>query len=444
MITNDTVYHFVGIKGSGMSALALVLNDLGYQVQGSDIDQYTFTQRDLERAGIKILPFSETNLHEGLTVIAGNAFQDDQIEIKTALEMGLPVVRYHQFLGELLKGYTSIGVAGAHGKTSTSGLLAHVLSGVAKTSYLVGDGTGKGIKDAQFFAFEADEYRRHFLAYSPDYLIMTNIDFDHPDYYTGLDDVFDAFQSEAYKVQKGIFAWGDDPELRKIKANVPVYYYGTREDDDFQACNIQRTVQGSEFDAYYHGENIGHYHVPLYGEHNVLNSLAVIAVSHLEKIDGKEVARELADFKGVKRRFTEKKVADVTIIDDYAHHPSEIRATLDATRQKYPDKKVIAVFQPHTFTRVIALMDDFAKALNNADVVYLTDIFSSARESSGKVSSADLAKKINKGGEILKLDNMSPLLDYHDAVVVFMGAGDVQKYERAYEDLLSHLSLKNN
>ncbi|MCB4409002.1 UDP-N-acetylmuramate--L-alanine ligase [Latilactobacillus sakei] len=444
MITSETVYHFVGIKGSGMSALALVLNDLGYQVQGSDIDQYTFTQRDLEKVDIKILPFSADNLHEGLTVIAGNAFQDDQIEIKTALEMGLPVVRYHQFLGELLKNYTSIGVAGAHGKTSTSGLLAHVLSGVAKTSFLVGDGTGKGIKDAQFFAFEADEYRRHFLAYSPDYLIMTNIDFDHPDYYTGIEDVFDAFQSEAYKVQKGIFAWGDDPELRKLKSNAPIYYYGTKSNDDFQARNIQRTVEGSEFDAYYHDENIGHYHVPLYGEHNVLNSLAVIAVSYLEKIDGREVARELADFKGVKRRFTEKKVADVTIIDDYAHHPSEIKATLDAARQKYPDRQIVAVFQPHTFTRTIALMDDFAASLNLADEVFLTDIFSSAREKSGKVSSADLGAKITKGGRVLKLDNMSPLLDFEQPVVVFMGAGDVQKYEYAYEELLSNLSPKDN
>lgn len=444
MITKDTVYHFVGIKGSGMSALALVLNDLGYTVQGSDIDQYTFTQRELEKENIRILSFSADNLHDGLTVIAGNAFQDDQIEIKTALEMGLPVVRYHQFLGELLKGYTSIGVAGAHGKTSTSGLLAHVLSGVAKTSYLVGDGTGKGIKDAQFFAFEADEYRRHFLAYSPDYLIMTNIDFDHPDYYTGIEDVFDAFQSEAYKVQKGIFAWGDDPQLRQLKANVPIYYYGTKETDDFQARNIQRTVEGSEFDAYYHDENIGHYHVPLYGEHNVLNSLAVVAVSYLEKIDGQEVARELADFKGVKRRFTEKKVADVTIIDDYAHHPSEIKATLDAARQKYPDKQIIAVFQPHTFTRTIALMDDFAASLNLADEVFLTDIFGSVREKAGKVSSADLGAKITKGGRVLKLDNMSPLLDFEQPVVVFMGAGDVQKFEYAYEELLSNLSPKDN
>lgn len=184
--------------------------------------------------------------------------------------------------------------------------------------------------------------------------------------------------------------------------------------------------------------------MPLFGEHNVLNSLAVIAVAYFEEVDLDEIKKELLSFKGVKRRFAERQIADMTVIDDYAHHPSEIRATLDAARQKYPDREVIAVFQPHTFTRVIALMDDFAKALNNADHVYLTDIFSSARESNGSVSSEDLAKKIAKGGQILKLDNMSPLLDYHNAVVVFMGAGDVQKYERAYEELLTHLSLKDN
>ncbi len=156
------------------------------------------------------------------------------------------------------------------------------------------------------------------------------------------------------------------------------------------------------------------------------------------------MARELADFKGVKRRFTEKKVADVTIIDDYAHHPSEIKATLDAARQKYPDKQIVAVFQPHTFTRTIALMDDFAASLNLADEVFLTDIFSSVREKAGKVSSADLGAKITKGGRVLKLDNMSPLLDFDQPVVVFMGAGDVQKYEYAYEELLSNLSPKDN
>ncbi len=302
----------------------------------------------------------------------------------------------------------------------------------------------KGTPNARFFVYEADEYRRHFLATKPDYAIMTNIDFDHPDYYKDINDVFSAFQTFANQVTKGIFAWGDDENLRRLKTDVPIYYYGTSDRDDFQARNIKRTTKGSQFDVYYHDEFLGNYHVPLFGEHNVLNSLAVIAVAYFEDVDLDAIKDELLSFKGVKRRFAERKVADMTIIDDYAHHPSEIRATLDAARQKYPDKKVIAVFQPHTFTRVIALMDDFAKALNNADVVYLTDIFSSARESNGKVSSEDLAKKINKGGEILKLDNMSPLLDYHDAVVVFMGAGDVQKYERAYEELLSHLSLKDN
>ncbi|WP_414966230.1 glutamate ligase domain-containing protein, partial [Lactiplantibacillus plantarum] len=138
--------------------------------------------------------------------------------------------------------------------------------------------------------------------------------------------------------------------------------------------------------------------------------------AYFEKVNMDEIKHELADFKGVKRRFTERKLADMTIIDDYAHHPSEIKATLDAARQKYPDKEIIAVFQPHTFSRTIALMDDFAKSLNLADKVFLTNIFSSARETQGAVSSKDLAQKIVKGGEILTVDNMSPLLDFHDAV----------------------------
>jgi UDP-N-acetylmuramate--alanine ligase len=443
-VDTETTYFFVGIKGSGMSSLAMILHDEGYKVEGSDITQYTFTQRDLEKVGIKIYPFAADNIHAGLTIVAGNAFTADHPELKAAREQGLKIIHYPELLGEVIKQHTSIGVAGAHGKTSTTGLLSHVLSGIASTSYLIGDGSGKGIKNSQFFVFEADEYRRHFLGQSPDYMIMTNIDFDHPDYYTGIDDVFDAFQTEANQVHKGIFAWGDDPELRKLQVNVPIYYYGTGDKDDFQAKNILRTVKGSEFDVYYQAEKLGHFQIPMFGEHNILNSLAVIAVSYMEKIPMAEVAQELLTFQGVKRRFAERKMADMTIIDDYAHHPSEIKATLDAARQKYPDKKIIAVFQPHTFSRTIAYLDDFAKSLSLADVVYLTDIFSSARETSGKISSADLGAKISKGGEVLQQDNMSPLLDYHDAVVVFMGAGDVQKYEQAYEQLLSASTPKNN
>ncbi len=443
-MNSDTVYHFVGIKGTGMSAMALILHDRGQKVQGSDIEQYTFTQRGLEQAGIKILPFDVNNIHEGLTVIAGNSFTDDHPEIKKARDMGLTVYRYHEFLGQMIQGKTSIGVSGAHGKTSTTGLLSHVLSGIAPTDYLIGDGTGKGVPNARFFVYEADEYRRHFLATKPDYAIMTNIDFDHPDYYKSIDDVQSAFQSFADQTQKGIFAWGDDKRLRQLKAHVPVYYYGLNESDDFRAVDVKRTTSGSSFRVMFKGKDLGEFTVPLFGEHNIFNSLAVIAVAYSEDVDLDEIRRELKTFSGVKRRFAERKVADMTIIDDYAHHPSEIKATLDAARQEYPNKKIVAVFQPHTFSRTIALMDDFAKSLDLADEVFLTSIYSSPREHSGKVSSEDLGKKLHKGGRIVSVDNMSPLLDYHNDVVIFMGAGDIQKYETAYEELLSHLSNKIN
>ena len=273
---------------------------------------------------------------------------------------------------------------------------------------------------------------------------MTNIDFDHPDYFTGIDDVCAAFQTLADQTKKGIFAWGGDANLRQLKSDLPVYYYGAEDNNDFQAKNIKRSTRGSSFDVYFHGKFLDKYETHMFGEHNILNSLAVIAVTYIEDLEQKEVQKHLLTFAGVKRRFTEKKVEDMIIIDDYAHHPHEIKATIDAARQQYPNKEIIAVFQPHTFSRTIALMDEFAESLNLADKVYLTEIFSSIREKSGNVSSADLGEKIKKGGDILTVDNMSPLLDFHDDVVVFMGAGDIQKYELSYERLLSEVKLRKN
>ena len=438
MENQNKIHHFVGIKGSGMSSLALILHEKGYQVQGSDVEEYFFTQRDLEKAAIKLLPFDKANIQPEMVIIQGNAFPDTHEEIVRAKELGLEVSRYHDFIGQFIQPYTSIAVTGSHGKTSTTGLLSHVLSGIRPTSFLIGDGTGHGEPDAEFFSFEACEYRRHFLAYSPDYAIMTNIDFDHPDYFHSIEDVFSAFQSMASQVKKGIFAFGDDEYLRKLEADVPIYYYGVNDNDDVQAKNIERTTQGSEFDVFIHGENIGHFVLPAYGQHNINNALSVIAVAYKEGLDMKEVAAEMISFPGVKRRFSEKIVADMTIVDDYAHHPAEIKATIDGARQKYPEKEIIAVFQPHTFTRTIALMDEFAEALDLADHVYLCDIFGSARESRGDVKIEDLGKKIQKGGTVIKEENVSPLLDHQNAVVIFMGAGDVQKFETAYEKLLSN------
>ncbi|MBO0472547.1 UDP-N-acetylmuramate-L-alanine ligase [Enterococcus sp. DIV0840] len=434
----NVLYHFVGIKGSGMSSLALVLFEKGLSVQGSDVEEYFFTQRDLEKSGITILPFDKENITKDMIVIAGNAFPDTHEELVRAKELGAEIIRYHDFIGRFIQPFTSVAVTGSHGKTSTTGLLSHVLTGIAPTSYLIGDGTGHGDPSAEFFAFEACEYRRHFLAYSPDYAIMTNIDFDHPDYFKSIEDVFSAFQTMAKQVKKGIFAYGDDKYLRQLKADVPVYYYGLAEDDDIQAKNIERTTQGSSFDVYHNEEFVGHFVLPAFGQHNIMNALGVIAVAYFEDLDMDKVAQEMLTFEGVKRRFTEKKVSDMIIVDDYAHHPTEIIATIDGARQKYPDKEIIAVFQPHTFTRTIALMDEFAEALDLADAVYLCDIFGSAREQKGDVKIEDLGNKIQKGGQVIKEDNVSPLLDHENAVMVFMGAGDVQKFEQAYETLLSN------
>lgn len=437
----ETLYYFIGIKGSGMSALALILHDQGLRVAGSDIDEYTFTQKPLAAAEIPMYSFDADNIKPGMTVIRGNAFTDDQVEVAAAIALGdqVKLVTYPDMVESLITQFTSIGVAGAHGKTSTTGLLAHVFAGIAPTSYLIGDGTGKGVPDARFFIFEADEYRRHFKDYTPDYAIMTNIDFDHPDYYTGVDDVRSAFEEFGGKVKKGIFAWGEDEQLRKMSVDVPVYFYGTNpETDDFYATEIKRSTTGSSFDAYYHDEFLGNFEVPLFGQHGVMNSLAVIAVSYFEKVDAASVRKELLSFKGVKRRFTEKQVGPVTIIDDYAHHPSEITATLDAARQKYPDREIVAVFQPHTFSRTIAYQDEFAVSLELADKVYLTEIFASAREQAGAIRSADLGAKISKFGGIVSPTTVAPLLDHEDGVFVFMGAGDLQNTEFAFEKILSN------
>lgn len=435
-IDRDKLYHFVGIKGSGMSSLALLLHQKGYKVQGSDVDKYFFTQRDLEKVGIPVLTFSPDNITDNMIIIAGNAFPDTHEEIQEALKKGLQVIRYHKFLGEFIKRFTSVAITGSHGKTSTTGLISHVFSGIAPTSYLIGDGTGHGQPDSHFFTFEACEYRRHFLSYAPDYAIITNVDFDHPDYYRSIDDVFDAFQTFASQVQKAVVAYGDDAYLRKLKTEVPVYYYGVNENDDFQAQNISRSTSGSEFDVYHNGQQIGHFQLPSFGFHNIMNALSVIAISYLEGFDMEKVAEEMVTFSGVKRRFSEKIVNDMVIVDDYAHHPAEIKATIDAARQKYPDKEIIAVFQPHTFTRTVALLDDFAASLDLADAVYLCDIFGSAREDSGGIKIEDLGDKITKKGDVITVENIAPLMDYHDAVMIFMGAGDVQKFEVAYEKVL--------
>ena len=428
-----THYHFVGIKGSGMSSLAQIMHDLGHEVQGSDIEKYVFTEVALRNKGIKILPFDVENIKEGMVVIQGNAFSDNHEEIVKAHELKLDVIKYHDFLGHVINQYTSVAVTGAHGKTSTTGLLSHVMNGDKKTSFLIGDGTGMGLPGSDYFAFEACEYRRHFLSYHPDYAIMTNIDFDHPDYFKNIEDVYDAFQDMAHNVKKAIIAWGDDDYLRKLEADVPIYYYGFKETDDIYAKNIQITEKGTQFDVYTNGEFYDQFLSPQFGDHNILNALSVIAISYLEKMNVDNIKDALVTFGGVKRRFNETKVSNQVLVDDYAHHPREISATIETARKKYPNKDVVAVFQPHTFSRTQAFLDEFADALSKADHVFLCEIFGSIRENTGELTIQDLINRID-GSALIDENSIDVLEKFDNAVILFMGAGDIQKIQRAYEE----------
>lgn len=434
-----THYHFVGIKGSGMSSLAQIMHDFGHEVQGSDIEKYVFTEVALRNKGIKILPFDVENIKEGMVVIQGNAFSDNHEEIVKAHELKLDVIKYHDFLGHVINQYTSVAVTGAHGKTSTTGLLSHVMNGDKKTSFLIGDGTGMGLPGSDYFAFEACEYRRHFLSYHPDYAIMTNIDFDHPDYFKNIEDVYDAFQDMAHNVKKAIIAWGDDDYLRKLEADVPIYYYGFKETDDIYAKNIQITEKGTQFDVYTNGEFYDQFLSPQFGDHNILNALSVIAISYLEKMNVDNIKDALVTFGGVKRRFNETKVSNQVLVDDYAHHPREISATIESARKKYPQKEVVAVFQPHTFSRTQAFLDEFASSLSKADRVFLCEIFGSIRENTGELTIQDLIERID-GSSLIDENSIDILKEFDNAVILFMGAGDIQKLLKAY---LEKLGVKN-
>ncbi len=424
-------FHLIGIKGSGMSALAHILYDTGHTVQGSDIEEKIFTQIGLEAKGMTIYPFGQSNIEPDMTVIIGNAFNDDHVEVVQAKQTGAKCVRYHAFLGELASHYTSIAISGTHGKTTTTGLLSHVLRLNFPTSYLIGDGTGKGAADSQYFAFEACEYKRHFLAYQPDYAIITNIEHDHPDYFKDIEDVLDAFQTFINQCKKMVIACGDDEHVRRLEKSSKLLSYGFNSDNNIVASNLIKTSSGTTFDVLINGTYYHTFKTPFFGDHMVLNSLSVIAICYLEGMDPNIVEKDLALFEGVKRRFAQTAHHSQVVIDDYAHHPTEISVTLKAVRQKFPDRELVAIFQPHTFSRTAAFLDEFAQSLNLADHVYLTDIFGSAREAQGDISIQTLIDKCDRA-TLITLDTVQMLQQYETGVLVFMGAGDIKKYEEAY------------
>ncbi len=429
-------YHFIGIKGSGMSPLAQIMKGLGYDVQGSDKTDYFFTQKELERMNIGMLPFDPNNITKDMEVIIGNSFGDNHPEVIRAKELGVKTHRYYDVLGDLTRKYKSIAISGCHGKTTTTGLMAHVFDNTVKANYLIGDGTGYADKNNDYFILEACEYQRNFLHYYPTYTIITNIDLDHVDYYKDIADIKDAFQSLVNQTSDLVIACGDNQYVRELKYK-KVMFYGFNSDNDIIAKNIEFTPQGSSFDVEINKEYFGHFNLPLFGQHMILNALAVIGIAHYEGIKQEDIAQYIATFKGVQRRFSEKIIGDIITIDDYAHHPAEVKATMQAARQKYPDKKLIVVFKGHTYSRVKELWDGFIEALSTADEAYIGDIYcrTHTEKDFPGISGRDMAKQL-PNGHYIDEDSIDQLLQYQNAVILFMSAADITKMKEKYEQLL--------
>lgn len=327
-------------------------------------------------------------------------------------------------------------------KTTTSCMLAHVLDEIVGCNYLIGDGEGKASRDNKKFVIEACEYRRNFLVYEPDYAIITNIDLDHVDYFKDISDVIDAYQEYANNAEKMVIACGDDPYTHSLEVNKPIFYYGLEEDNDIIAKDVEYNVDGTSFDVFVEDNYYGHFDLPIYGKHMLLNSLAVIAICCYERLDAKEVAKSLKNFEGAKRRFSETIINDIVIVDDYAHHPLEIKATIKSAKQKYPGKKIVAVFEPHTFSRTQEFADELAKVLNTADKAFVMDVFP-AREKAEDYPgiSANTILDLLENGEYIDSTMVDKLKEFEDSVVLFMSPKEIYELKQKYIEFLEE---KNN
>ena len=420
-------YHFIGIKGSGMSSLAQIAYDMGHEVQGSDEETYFFTQEKLEQRNIPMYGYNVENIKEGFEVILGNAFDETHIEYRAAKELGLKIYTYAQFLGKLLDEIPSIAVTGAHGKTTTSTMVSNIFKHNFVTSYLIGDGTGHGEKNSDYIVAEACEYYRHFLAYHPNYAIVTNIDLDHPDYFNDEHDMFDAFQSFVNQVKDTVVICGDDRLASQLKpSTAKVVTYGFNEGNDYQIKNVKTTSENSEFDVYKNSELLGTFTMAVFGLHDISNATSAIALADICGLSTDEIQQSLGSYHHAERRFTEHKVGTNVVVDDYAHHPSEIKATIDSARRKYSDKQIIAIFQPHTYTRTAKFLNEFAESLLTADKVFLCPIFASVREKEKIVGIEDL-QKVTPGSEIIYGEENFDKLNFDNSVILFMGAGNINK-----------------
>lgn len=429
--------HFIGIGGIGMSGLAAVLHAQGYIVTGSDSGSNAQTEL-LAASGVVIQRgHTETANAAAADLVVITAAVRDNPEIVAATERGTPIIKRAKLLGMLSQQKTAIAVAGSHGKSTTSGMLVTALAALdADPSYFVGavvgsSGSNSAWTDGEHIVVEADEYDRSFWTLFPDVAIITNIEFDHPDLFTqeSYDDAFARFASQV-SPEGTLVVRGDDPGVARILPSLAfapfrIVTFGMEEGNDWQVAEAASgwIVQPPD------GEPIAlDLRVP--GKHNVLNATAALAVLDTLGFDRQQSANALAAFSGVGRRFELAGEANgVIVIDDYAHHPTEIAATLQAARERFPRRRIWAIFQPHTYSRTKALIDDFAAALAVADEIVLLDIYAAREIDDGSVSSAELARRIGPRAQVVPgvpdvVPAVYPLLQDGD-VVLTIGAGDI-------------------
>ena len=431
-------YYCIGIKGTGMSTLAQILSDIGNEVSGyDDARGHKFTQVGLEERNIPIYYEHDHEIDKDTIVTYSVAFSEDHPEMRRVREMGLTVKKYAEIMGDVINMFESIGASGTHGKTTTSSMLRHLLENTLGCNYFIGAGDGYASLDNKYFVVESDEFNRHFKYYHPAYSIITNIEAEHLECYKDIDDIRDTFEIFANQTKKLVVANGDNEQVRKINYKTPVKFYGFDESNDVVIKNMQLLESGSVFDLYIEGELFGHFDLPLYGEHMVMNAAAAITVVKEIGLGADVIAKLLKTFKNAKRRFAEEKVGNAVIIDDYAHHPTEIKVTLNAVRQKYPNRRLVVVFKPNTYSRTKDFTEEFIDAFNVADMTYLTEIDCNRerQEDYPGVTSHIIIDKLNNG-DIISDETISKLSDEKDSVVCFMGCAYVDSLIDGFKRLM--------
>jgi len=400
--------HLVGVGGAHMSAIAQILHAWGHTVSGSDQRASAMTDR-LAALGVRVaIGHDAANVGDAQLVVFTSAAHGDNPEIAEAGRRGIPAIKRAEMVARLMQGRYSIAVAGTHGKTTTSGLIAHMLvEANLDPTYLIGGevrslGTNAAPGEGRYIVVEADEYDRAFLSYTPDVAVVLNIEPDHLDIYGTVEELTGAFaQFMASAPADGhVIACADSPRVRDtiaaggIKAR-DVQTYSVRERASWTASPIAADSRGQTFAVESGGKSFGTFTISLPGEHNVSNALAGIAAGSTIGIETHVMQAALASYRGAQRRFESVgEAAGVTVMDDYAHHPTEVRTTIEAARQRFGARRLVVLFQPHTFTRTQYLLHDWMTCFVGADALYITHTYAAREDASAGLSGADLASVV--------------------------------------------------